>query len=82
MTTHPIRTISRPEGKDDPTVLEYRGATLTVWRHAVRLEMAGHPYDGNASFGQPDLVMKLVDAWLDAGKIPPPYVWPPRRNVA
>lgn len=73
--THALKVISTPEGRDDPTVYEYRGARIRAWKAINKLEMAGHPYDAK-HFGNTPHVMMLVDWWLDKGRMPPPYVWP------
>jgi hypothetical protein len=76
-TVHPVQIVKRPADKGDPTVYEYRGARITAWQSACRLDLKGHPYGGVSAFRNPDLCLKLIDHWLAEKAVPAPYVWPP-----
>jgi hypothetical protein len=72
-------------GTDDKgwSTWEYRGAKIRARGVTTYLHLAGHPYDGTCGFSF-EQALKMVEAWLDHGRLPPPFVWPvpPKRHGA
>jgi hypothetical protein len=64
-------------GGDAVVGVENLGAELAEIRLRAGDVAEGHPMDGE-NMGSWEVIVHLVDHWLDAGTLPPPYRWPPR----
>lgn len=59
----------------------YRGAKIGSNGQGTTFpfRLEGFPHGPNgywAGLGNIDMIVRLVDGWLDTGKLPPPYVTP------
>ena len=71
--------ITKAGSADSGAVYEYRGAVIysnekgTIF--SFKLDGFPHGHQGYwGGLGHMDVVVDLVNAWLDTGRLPPPYV--------
>jgi hypothetical protein len=71
---HEVRVV-KAEGPWGGPTLEYRGARIEAAKgsHISAAWLEGWPLHG-VNFGAPEIPMRLLDVWIDEGRIPPPYI--------
>ena len=70
-----------PSGSGGGPSYTYRGAQIgsNAKGTTFSFRLEGFPHDPNgdwAGLGNLDMIVRLVDRWLDTEKLPPPYVTP------
>jgi hypothetical protein len=75
---HKPRIVKPASGESGP-VYDYRGAVIYSNEKGTNYTFAleGFPHGPrglSGSLGHLNVIVELVDAWLDAGKLPAPYV--------
>lgn len=77
--TSPRASGNRPGGRFRQTNLRVPGCADRIKREGHRLQcsLVGFPGGGWSGLGNMQLIVRMVDSWLETGKLPVPYVTPP-----
>jgi hypothetical protein len=78
MPEHPLRTVRPATDADGPTH-DYRGAVILSNKQGTNLtfSLEGFPHGKSgrwSGIGNVAEIRRVVDAWLDQGRLPAPYV--------
>jgi hypothetical protein len=83
---HPLRITSPADGDNGPTY-SYRGSVIVTNKQETNcsfsLQSFPHGPKGRwGGIGGVAVILRLVDAWLDTGRLPAPYVMPETKSPA